>query len=144
MGDQVPFHDLRNQVPFHRRQTLVQTGTDKTPPKIVSGAEESKVARPTSIFIIVHLDDYDVAEKTIHFIQAKHMDENPEFLNAEAEENFMEAEFNVMVDIKNLIYKTSVDPKLQKLKVCLRRNSLHFSTNSRSDSVRYLPETKFE
>ena len=41
---------------------------------------------------------------------------------AEAEENPKKAELNFMVDVKTLIHKTSVDPKLLHLKICLRNN----------------------
>ena len=43
-------------------------------------------------------------------------------VNTVAKEIFKEAMFNFMVDIETLVHKTSVDPKLLLLKVCLRNN----------------------
>ena len=45
------------------------------------------------------------------------MIEKPKQLNAKADKNLKKAEF--MLDLKTLIHKTSVDPKLLGLKVCL-------------------------
>ena len=40
--------------------------------------------------------------------------------STEAEQNFEKAEFIFMTDLKTLIHKTSVDPKLLQLKICVR------------------------
>ena len=88
----------------------------------VSSTEESEVARPTGSFLMVDLKDYDIVEKTIHYIQVNHMIEKPKFGNTEAEENLQKVEFNFMVHLKTLIHKTSVDPNLLLMKVFQRNN----------------------
>ena len=50
------------------------------------------------------------------------MIENPLWKNAEAEEKFKKTEFNFHVFLKTLIHKTSADPKLLQVKICLRNN----------------------
>ena len=84
----------------------------------VSSTEQSETARLTACFPIVDVKDYDIAEKTFHYIQVNHMIEKPKIVSAETEENFMRAKLIFMLDIKTLIQKTSVDP----LKNCLRNN----------------------
>ena len=59
-------------------------------------------------------------KKTIHYTQVKHVIEKPKTKKTEAEENLKEAEFNFMIDLRTLIHKTSVDPKLLQLKMCVR------------------------
>ena len=88
----------------------------------VSSTEESEVARPTGSFFIVDLKDYDIVEKSIHYMQVNHMIEKPKFENTEAEENLQKAKFNFMVHLKTLIHKTSVDPNLLLMKVFQRNN----------------------
>ena len=80
--------------------------------------QKKEVARPTASFPTVDLKKYHIAEKTIHLIQVNHMIEKPKTV----EENLMEPEFNFMVALKFLVCKTSVDPKLLQLKICLRNN----------------------
>ena len=50
------------------------------------------------------------------------MIDKPKTQSAEAEENLRKAEFNFKIDIKTLMHKTSVDPKLIQLKICVRNN----------------------
>ena len=73
-------------------------------------------------FAIVDLKDYDMEEKSIHYIQLNHKTGKPKFVFAQAEENLRKAEFDFMVDIKILIQKISVYPNLLKLKVCSGNN----------------------
>ena len=61
-------------------------------------------------------------KKPILYIQVNHMIGKPENVNAEAGENLEKAEFIFMVDLKTLIHKASVDPKLRQLKICQRKN----------------------
>ena len=53
----------------------------------VPSTKKSEVARPTASFPIVVLKDYELAEKTIHYIQFNHLIQKPEIVNAKAEEN---------------------------------------------------------
>ena len=76
----------------------------------------------TAGFPIVYLKDYDIAEKTIQFFHVNHMIEEPKIVNAEAEKNLRKAELNFIVDLETLTHKTSVDPKLSHLRICLRIN----------------------
>ena len=86
----------------------------------VSSPEESRMAKSSSNFPIVDRKDYHIAEKTIHYIQVNHVIEKPKTKNAEAKEKLEKAEFNFMIYLKTLIHKTSVDPKLLTLKLCVR------------------------
>ena len=47
------------------------------------------------------------------------MIDQPKTKSAEAEENLKKSEFNFMIHLKTLIHKTSVDPKLLQLKICV-------------------------
>ena len=66
--------------------------------------------------------DTMIAENTINSIQVNLVIEKPIIKNAEAEGNFRKAKFNFIVGLKTLVRKTSVDPKLIQLKICLRNN----------------------
>ena len=88
----------------------------------MSSTKKIEVACPTASFPIVDLKDYDVAEKTIHYIHVNHITEKPKLVNAEEEENFKNAEFTFMVGLKNLIHKVLVDLKLSQSENCLRTN----------------------
>ena len=85
----------------------------------MSSTKESDVVKLSESFPIFDLKEYDIAEKTIHFIQVKHASEKPKVKNDESEENWKKAEHNFMVDLKTLRHKTSVDPKLLQLKICV-------------------------
>ena len=89
----------------------------------VSSTEESKMARPTIIFPLGKLNDYDNAQKKIHYIQVNHLTDKQKFVNAAVEQDLKKAAFSSMVDLKTLIYKTSIDPKLLQLKNCLPKGS---------------------
>ena len=82
----------------------------------VASTERSKVARPIVSWSVVGLKRHDIAEKTIHYIHLNHMTEKPKIVNAETEEYLKKADFNFMVDIKTLMNKTSVDPKMVQRK----------------------------
>ena len=88
----------------------------------VSSNDESEVACLTASFLIVYLKDYVNAEKIIQYIQVNHIVEKPKVVNVKAEEILRKAEFTFLVGLKTLINKTSVDPKLLQLKICLRNN----------------------
>ena len=108
--------------------------------QIVSSTEESEVARPAATLLIVDLKNYDIAEKTIQYIQLKRMIKKPKTVNTtETGENFNKVEFNFMEDFETLILKTSVDPKLLQLKICLRMNQKELALKK---SLRFSP-TKF-
>ena len=109
----------------------------------MSSTEESDVVEPWAFFPILDLKDYDIAEKTIHYIQVNHIFGKPTLKNAEAKENLKKADLNSMIDLETLIHKTSVEPKLLQLKKCVRnknkerapKKSLRFSTEQPNDSV---------
>ena len=61
---------------------------------------------------IVDLKDYDIAEKTIQYIQINHMIDKAKTGSAEDEKNLKKAKFNFMIDLKTLIQKFSVDLNL--------------------------------
>ena len=82
--------------------------------------EKIEVARPAASFFSVDLKDYDIAEKTVHYIQVNHKSEKPRISNADAEEQLKKAEFNFMVDLQTLIRTISVDWKLLQLRNFLR------------------------
>ena len=82
--------------------------------------EESDMVEPSANFPIVDSRDYDVAEKTMYYFQVNHVIDRPKTQNAKSEENFKEVEVIFMFDSKALIHKTSVDPNLLQLKVCIR------------------------
>ena len=84
----------------------------------MSSTEEIAVVRQTANFPTVDLKDYVIAENTIHYIQVNHVIEK--IKNAEAEENIKKEDFNIMVVLKTLNHKTSIDPKRLFLKIYLR------------------------
>ena len=86
-------------------------------PNVLSTGK-SEVTRWTSSFSIADLKQYDIAEKTIHYTQVIHVVDKPEIVNAEAKENFEKAVSVFIVDLKTLMQKTLVDPKLLQLKFC--------------------------
>ena len=53
-----------------------------------------------------------------------HIMEKPNIVIAKAFEKFKQADFKFMLDIKTLIHKTSVDPKLLELKICSRNSQM--------------------
>ena len=108
---------------FELNELTTSTSTERNrqeTSEIVASTEESEVERPTTSFSMVDLKDYDIAEKTIHYIQVNHTIKVPKIVNAEANENLKKAKLNFIMDSKTLIHKTSVEPKLLLLKVCLR------------------------
>ena len=78
------------------------------------------MAISSSNFPIVDLKDYHIYEKTVLYIQINQVIDKPKTKTAEAEENLKKAELNFMLDLRTLIQKTSVDPKLLQLKICVR------------------------
>ena len=62
----------------------------KDEPEPISSTEENEVAKSLSNFPIVDVKDYDIAEKTIHYIHVNHVIEKPEMKGTEAEEIFEE------------------------------------------------------
>ena len=86
----------------------------------MSSTEKSDVVKSSSNFSIVDLD-YDIAEKTRHYIQINHVIGKPKMKNAEAKENLMTVELNFETDLKTLIHKTSEDQKFLQLKICVRK-----------------------
>ena len=88
----------------------------------VSNTEESEVAESLSNFPIVDFKKFHIAEKTVHYIQINHVINKPKTKSAEAEENLKKAEFNFMIDLRTLINKISVEPKLIQLKISARNN----------------------
>ena len=101
----------RRLIWIQRTKSEFNHGAEQNEPETVSSTEESDMAKCSSSFAILDLKDYDTAEKTIHYIQVKHVAENPKMTNAEYKENLMKVKFNLMIDQKTLIYKTSVGPK---------------------------------
>ena len=89
------------------------------------------------------LKNYDIAEKTIHYIQVNQVIEEPRMKSTKTDEKLMKAEFNSMIDLKTLIHKTSVDPETPQVKICVRNKqkkelpkySLRFSAESPYVSV---------
>ena len=79
------------------------------------------MAKSSSNFPIVDLKDYVIAERTVHSIQVNHVIEKQKMKSAAVEENMKKAEFNFMIDLEEtLLHKTSVDPKMLQLMICLR------------------------
>ena len=76
--------------------------------------------KPSAMSPIVDPKDYDIPEKTIHYIQINHVIEKPKTKNTDAEENLRKSEVDFMTYLKTLTHKTSVDPKLLQLKICVR------------------------
>ena len=72
--------------------------------------------------LIVDLKDCDIVETTNHFIQVNHLIEKLKTKNPETKKNLFKAKFMFMVEIKSPIHKTSVDPKMQPMKICVRNN----------------------
>ena len=110
--------------------------------KNVSDIEESDFIRSTQNFPVADLKDEKIAELTQHHKEINHVIEQPKARNLEAEENLQKAEFNNMVDLKTLINKTQVDPKLLQVKDCARnhqrdRSSIEFTPvfNKKIDRV---------
>ena len=101
-------------------QKRLLAGNKKNKPETVSSTEESGVVKPSANFSIVDIKDYDITEKTTRFILVNHVFEKPRTKNGQSEERLKKPEFNFMIDLKTLIYKTSVDPKLLQLKICVR------------------------
>ena len=62
---------------------------------------------------------YDIAYKTLPFIRMNFTIQQPNLVNTEAEKNFKELKFKVMVGWNTLIQKTLIDPKLFKLNISL-------------------------
>ena len=89
-------------------------------PKNGSSTEESELAQPLADFPIVDSKDYDITEKTTHYVQNNHIIAKPKTKNTEAAKNLEKAEFYSMVDLKTLIHKTSIDQKRQELKICVK------------------------
>ena len=85
----------------------------------VSSTEESELAKSSSNLPIVDLKNYNIAKKTIRFIQINHVIDKPNSKNSKAEQNLKETEFNFMIDLKTLTNKTSVDLELLQLTVCV-------------------------
>ena len=70
---------------------------------------------------IVVPKNYDIADKTIHYILVNRVTEKPILKNAEADESLKKADFNLMFDLKTLIHTTWVYLKLLHLKICVRK-----------------------
>ena len=64
--------------------------------------------RSTAYIFIANLKDYEIAEKTKHYIQVNHVIETPKIKIARAEKILKKANINFMVDLKLLIYKTGL------------------------------------
>ena len=92
----------------------------KTNPKPYQAPNGAQVVRFTSNFYIVDLKDYDIAAKTIHFIQVNHVIEKTKRKNVEAEESLTKAQFIFKIDLKCLKQETSVDSKMLQLKTCVK------------------------
>ena len=116
-GGYFEFNELKPSSSKGKPNTSEQYTTEPEP---ISSTEENEVAKSSSDIPIADLKDYDIAEKTIHYIQINHVIDIPKTKSAEAAENFKKAEFNFMIDLKTLKHKTSVDPKLLQLKICVR------------------------
>ena len=72
-------------------------------PEPVSSNGENGVAKSSSNLPIVDLKEYDIAEKTIHFIHIDHVIDKTKIKSTEAEEKLKKAEFNFMIDLKILV-----------------------------------------
>ena len=65
------------------------------------------------------LKDYDIAENTMHLVQIDRVIKKRYTKSTEAEKNLKKAQFNFMIVLKTLIYKTLFDPKMLQLKICI-------------------------
>ena len=102
---------------FSEPKATSRTEQSNNEPENVSSTEESDVVKTSATVPIVDSKDYDIAKKTIHYNQLNHINEKPKIKNAQVNESLKKAVFNFMVDLKTLLQKTSVDPKLLQLKV---------------------------
>ena len=60
-------------------------------------------------------------KKMTHYIKVNHVTEMPMTKNSEAKEVLKRADFNFTVDLKTLLHKTLVDPKLLQLDIRVRK-----------------------
>ena len=111
----------RRYFEFNNKKASTSTENKRQLEK-VSSTEESVVMRPTANFLIVNQEEYTIVEKIKQFIHENHVIEQPKTKNNEAEENLKKADFNFMVDSKNFIQKTSMDPTKPQLNKCLCNN----------------------
>ena len=74
-GTEVTLNSMgQNPVPLRKPNTPEQNTIEPEPK---SSAEESEVAKSSSNFPIVYFKDYDIAKKSIHFIQINHVIDKP-------------------------------------------------------------------
>ena len=105
---------------FNEPRTSTSTESKRQEPtENVSSTKESDVERPMASFPTVGLNIYDIAQKTIQYIQLKKIKEKPENVNADAGENLTKAESNFVVNLRTVFHIISLDPKLLQLKICL-------------------------
>ena len=82
--------------------------------------EDSVIMRGDNL-PIVDLSKYHTDGKEAHYIQINHfvgaLTENGKM----TEENIKKAEFNFMLDLKTLISKTAIDPKMTRVRSIMRR-----------------------
>ena len=111
---------VENSNSTNRGQVRARRGTIKSlkmcrAPRKESGPNNCRLP-------IADSKNYDIAEKTKHYIQVNHMIKKPKIIYAEAEQNLWKTEFNFKVDLKVRIHKPLVDPKLLQLRICIQNN----------------------
>ena len=136
---------------FNEPRASTCTKKKKQESENVSSTKKSDVLRPTANLPFVDLKDYNITEKTIHYIKVYHVTEKPKTKNTRAEDKLRKADFNFVVDLKTLIHKILVDLKLLQLKICLRKSQkkrppqkiLPFSMTLANDLVFYFAVVKY-
>ena len=142
------FNEPKPSSTKEQQNTPEQTANEPEP---ISSNEEGEVAK-TSNFLIVVLEDYDIANKTLHFIQINHVIKKLNTKSTEAEEKLKKSEFDFTIALKILVQKTitigrsenittgNLCPKKTR-QVELPKVSLRFLAKSPEDSICYSPVT---
>ena len=78
------------------------------------------MAKPSPTFPIADLKNDDFAELTIHYTQVNPVIGKRKIKNAEVERNLRKVVFDFVIDLKTLIEKISIDPKLQQVRKCAK------------------------
>ena len=128
---------------FNEPKASKRTERNKQELKNVSTTAETDVVRPTAIFLIVEMRDYEVAEMTKHYNQVNHVMDKPKAERSKQKKTSRRPNSTSCLVEKTLFHKTSVDPKLLQLKIRLRNKQkeraakifLQFSVNVPKASV---------
>ena len=119
VGGYFEFNEAKPNSSKEKSSTLEQNTIE---PEAVSSTDEGEVGKSASNFPIVDLKDHDIAKKRIFYIQINDVIDKSKTKNAEAGEKLSVTKFNFMIVWKALIHKTSRDPKLLQLKICVPKN----------------------